>query len=372
MLVANDGPDDAANLSFDVYSSLASVTNSLRAVGDQGAKVVPFTVEAGTAQLIHVEFIAPNENADTITFVLHGGTSKFAVTPTVEGTPAPIAPVTIAIAASRNLAEGVYKDMVRVSLLVAVIVILLSLFWFRRVDPRRRKAKEEAGKIADRETGGRFGIFRGVIFPASKDWSFSNNFTTNITALGAVLGIILSATGVFTHILPGLNVADLTGANLLLLAVLGLAPILFAVGSCSVELSDLRTPPASEDPKDKVPEDETGRAEAAKRVSLSGTRTWAVLLASLVVLYVIACELYLIWVLVGMSQIPGWVKVFLPRRRRSCGAAIVVYSISTLVDMRCTQPQMPAQAGAVEKARAAGVPEHYLQPPTKRIPVRII
>ena len=59
-------------------------------------------------------------------------------------------------------------------------------------------------------------------------WSFKDSWLTNITALGAVLGSILSATGVVDDLIPGIPAAHVLGMSLLFGFIVLSAPLVYA------------------------------------------------------------------------------------------------------------------------------------------------
>jgi len=61
---------------------------------------------------------------------------------------------------------------------------------------------------------GKFGKL-GAVVATGSSWSFSSSWLTNITALGAVLGTVLGATGFLADVLPGTDTGRFTGLSVL-------------------------------------------------------------------------------------------------------------------------------------------------------------
>lgn len=62
---------------------------------------------------------------------------------------------------------------------------------------------------------------------ANGKWSFSESWASNITALGAVLGTVLGATGYITEAFANYSVGQFVGLNLLFGALVLLAPVVY-------------------------------------------------------------------------------------------------------------------------------------------------
>ena len=86
---------------------------------------------------------------------------------------------------------------------------------------------------------GKFGKWRDVVATGSS-WSFSSSWLTNVTALGAVLGTVLGATGFLADVLPGTDTGRFTGLSVLFGAFVIAAPIVYSAASKWVFVSSSR------------------------------------------------------------------------------------------------------------------------------------
>ena len=72
----------------------------------------------------------------------------------------------------------------------------------------------------------KFGKLDALVATGSS-WSFSSSWLTNVTALGAVLGTVLGATGFLADVLPGTDTGRFTGLSVLFGAFVIAAPIIY-------------------------------------------------------------------------------------------------------------------------------------------------
>ncbi|MFD3833962.1 hypothetical protein, partial [Streptomyces sp. NPDC058621] len=71
--------------------------------------------------------------------------------------------------------------------------------------------------------------------PIDKPWKVDDNWLTNISTLGAILGTVLTTTGFVQDWLPGVTLGTLLGLNLLFSAMVLFAPVIYSA-SCKWEL----------------------------------------------------------------------------------------------------------------------------------------
>ncbi|WP_329214688.1 hypothetical protein OG257_36635 [Streptomyces sp. NBC_00683] len=73
--------------------------------------------------------------------------------------------------------------------------------------------------------------------PIEVPWSPKDSWVTNITALGAILGVVLTATGVLQKWLPGISVGHFLTLNLLFAGLILFAPVVYSA-SCTYALHE--------------------------------------------------------------------------------------------------------------------------------------
>ena len=60
------------------------------------------------------------------------------------------------------------------------------------------------------------------------DWKYTDSWATNVTAVGAILGTVLSTGGFLSSALPGVSAVSFTALNLVFLGMIAAAPLVFA------------------------------------------------------------------------------------------------------------------------------------------------
>lgn len=139
------------------------------------------------------------------------------------------------------------------------------------------------------------------IFPAAS-WSFTGSLASSLTAVGAILGLFLAASGFLSEVLPGLSTGVFVAANIGFLLVIALAAVAY-----------------------KASHDGLGRPTYLALLIATGVTLWAVI-----------GELVALAVLVGRGGLPApWIWI-------AGGVIIVLLALfvrsSTLEVLRAPQP----------------------------------
>jgi hypothetical protein len=103
------------------------------------------------------------------------------------------------------------------SLIAAAAAFVMTFVSWRRVKVNRR---DDGLATKERPPLGY------VVFPGAS-WSFTGSWATSLTGVGAILGLILSASGLLSDVLPGLAVGLIAGVNIAYLLLVGLAALVF-------------------------------------------------------------------------------------------------------------------------------------------------
>jgi hypothetical protein len=321
ILVENDG--------------LAASRPTIAAYASLGGQVTPATsatilpssptdIAAFGATLLNTRVEFASANADKITIVLTVATESGVSVP----------PVFASLSLTHGLRTAGYEWALACAAGLAILVMLLHVTLFRREkvpDPATMKVGE--AKLFRR-------IWRGTIFPPSSDWTFSGNWTTSVSALGAVLGTVLASTGVLTDIVPGLDTGRLLGTSILLVALLLLLPLIYTSGA---KQTDVTFQP-------------TG-ADKPTVVKVSGVAPPAVLLSAFVSMFVTLAELGLIGALINEASLAsqawlnGVLKIAITALLALAAVCLAIYALRTLDSLRAQLPTAPEPAAKPKRAQ---------------------
>ena len=207
-MILNTGTAPAA-ITFTASLDVSTAPCANPAVIVTSDQPVPITVQAG-ASVAPVLTITMTQYCPGIdgTIIVAGGSGatpaslRFALTNSVQGTEYwyPVA---------AGLGAGI------LFLIVMLIVIVVGA------------QHGKSGKLGD-------------VVATGSSWSFSSSWLTNITALGAVLGTVLGATGFLADVPPGTDTARFTGLSVLFGALVIAAPIVYAAASKWMFVASLR------------------------------------------------------------------------------------------------------------------------------------
>jgi hypothetical protein len=147
-------------------------------------------------------------------------------------------------------------------------------------------------------------------------WSFKDSWATNLTAIGAVFGTVLSATGVLDELLPGFELTSFTAMNLVFGAIVVLAPLVYAA---------------------------LGRRETKDGTLLTRGSRVGLFFAAAMTLWAVYAQLFLLWVLIdhtnlGVTDGRGLFTLFV-----AGWIAVGVYSVRSLSTVVAAEAQ-PAPA----------------------------
>ena len=161
---------------------------------------------------------------------------------------------------------------------------------------------------------GNFGNL-GAVVATGSSWSFSSSWLTNITALGAILGTVLGATGFLTDILPGTDTGRFTGLSVLFGAFVIAAPIVYSAASKWVFVS-----PSGGNPSPNASD------SADTLVSLG--RVWGVIAAAAVTVAGVIGELGTLVTLTNTTQDDNATKEFVYAMLAAAAVITVCYSVA--------------------------------------------
>jgi hypothetical protein len=162
---------------------------------------------------------------------------------------------------------------------------------------------------------GKFGKL-GAVVATGSSWSFSSSWLTNITALGAVLGTVLGATGFLADVLPGTDTGRFTGLSVLFGAFVIAAPIVYTATSKWVFASSSGGNP-----------DPNGNGGAADTLVSMG-RVWGVIAAAAVTLAGVVGELGTLVTLTNTAQGDDAAKDFVFAMLAAAAVITVCYSVA--------------------------------------------
>jgi hypothetical protein len=233
---AEGGSSDAASLSVAGPSPFTAQLSSPSNTGSRSATIHPVILNTGTAPA-SVTFSASLDvstgncanptvtvKSDQITpITLAAGASvapMLSITmtqycPGVDGTiivmgGADATPTSLRFALTNSVQETEYWYPIAVGLGAGLLFLVVMLVLVA--------ASSKFGKLGD-------------VVATGSSWSFSSSWLTNITALGAVLGTVLGATGFLADILPGTDTGRFTGLSVLFGALVIAAPIVYSTAS---------------------------------------------------------------------------------------------------------------------------------------------
>ncbi|MEV5972224.1 hypothetical protein [Streptomyces sp. NPDC051921] len=131
---------------------------------------------------------------------------------------AAVAPATIRFSLVRGVEEDPeYENALGGATLLALLALFLMIL------PGRWLWAEVAPK------------WRSKRLPIDVPWGAKDSWVTNITALGALLGTVLAATGVIQEWLPGISLSRFLTMNLLFGGLILIAPVIYSA-SCTYRL----------------------------------------------------------------------------------------------------------------------------------------
>lgn len=150
----------------------------------------------------------------------------------------------------------------------------------------------------------------GATVATGPSWSFSSSWLTSITALGAILGTVLGATGFLADVLPGTPTGRFVGLSLLFGGFVITAPIIYSAASKWVFDNSSGTPGAGTD------------------TLIAKGRVWGVITATAVTVAGVIGELGTLLILAKTSQDDATVKDFISALLVVAGAVTLYYSAS--------------------------------------------
>lgn len=166
---------------------------------------------------------------------------------------------------------------------------------------------------------GKFGTL-GAVVATGSGWSFSSSWLTNITALGAVLGTVLGATGFLADVLPGTDTGRFTGLSVLFGAFVIVAPIIYTATSKWVFVSSSGGNP-------RPNPNPAGNGSAADTLVSMG-RVWGVIAAAAVTLAGVVGELGTLVTLANTAQGDDAAKDFVFAMLAAAAVITVCYSVA--------------------------------------------
>ena len=161
----------------------------------------------------------------------------------------------------------------------------------------------------------KFGNLDALVATGSS-WSFSSSWLTNITALGAVLGTVLGATGFLADVLPGTDIGRFTGLSVLFGAFVIAAPIIYTAASKWTFVSASGANP-----------NPNGNGGAAGNWVSTG-RVWGVIAAAAVTLAGVVGELGTLVTLTNTTQGDDAAKDFVFAMLAAAAVITVCYSVA--------------------------------------------
>lgn len=156
----------------------------------------------------------------------------------------------------------------------------------------------------------------GDTVATGSSWSFSSSWLTNITALGAVLGTVLGATGFLADVLPGTDTGRFTGLSVLFGALVIAAPIIYTAASKWVFV-----PSSGGNPHPN------GNGSATDTLASMG-RVWGVIAAAAVTLAGVVGELGTLVTLTNTTQGDDPAKDFVFAMLAAAAVITVCYSVA--------------------------------------------
>jgi hypothetical protein len=180
----DDASGDCALTTKDISVTADGKTDLALPVGDAEAPTVTMTMPVACA-------------GSSGTLVVTGG--------------AGVTPVALRFTLGRDVKESVYWLPVICSLAAAALFLAVMLLVI----------------CLKRET---FGGLRDAVATGSS-WSSSDSWLTNVAAVGAILGTVLSATGFLPAVLPGVSTGRFVGLSLLFGAFIVMAPVIYSAVS---------------------------------------------------------------------------------------------------------------------------------------------
>jgi len=163
----------------------------------------------------------------------------------------------------------------------------------------------------------------GAVVATGSSWSFSSSWLTNITALGAVLGTVLGATGFLADVLPGTDTGRFTGLSVLFGAFVIAAPIIYAAASKWLFVSSGGNPNPNPNPNPQP----NGNGSAADTLVSMG-RVWGVIAAAAVTLAGVIGELGTLVTLTNTTQGDDAAKDFVYAMLATAAVITVCYSVA--------------------------------------------
>lgn len=161
---------------------------------------------------------------------------------------------------------------------------------------------------------GKFGKL-GAVVATGSSWSFSSSWLTNITALGAVLGTVLGATGFLADVLPGTDTGRFTGLSVLFGALVIAAPIVYSTASKWVFVSSSGGSPSL-------------NADPSTDTLVSVGRVWGVIAAAAVTVAGVIGELGTLVTLTDTTQGDDTAKDFVYAMLAVAAVIAVCYSVA--------------------------------------------
>ena len=319
---AGGGSPDAASLSVAGPNPFPAQLSSPSKTGSRSATIHPVILNTGTAPA-SVTFSASLDASDgncanpTITvtsdqpspITLAAGASAAPVLtmtmnqycPGIDGTiivmgGAGASPTSLRFALTNSVQESEYWYPIAAGLGAGILFLVVML-------------------ILVGACPGKFGKL-GAVVATGSSWSFSSSWLTNITALGAVLGTVLGATGFLADVLPGTDTGRFTGLSVLFGAFVIAAPIVYTATSKWVFASSSGGNP-----------DPNGNGGAADTLVSMG-RVWGVIAAAAVTLAGVVGELGTLVTLTNTAQGDDAAKDFVFAMLAAAAVITVCYSVA--------------------------------------------
>lgn len=203
ILISNQGTLEATDIAVSgLFANGDDFTPTLTVGGE---KVAQFSLDPNEDMAVRITFEWSHEDSDTGQLVVKGSTESAATT-------ASFPPTTVPFQIREILPASVFEHVIVWSLVIALVVMLATVLILRSGAGRPKNAPRP--KLGDR------------IAP-QKTWTFSGSWASSITALGAILGTVLAATGFLTDVVPGLSIGMFAAISLLFGFLVLLGPVVY-------------------------------------------------------------------------------------------------------------------------------------------------
>jgi hypothetical protein len=186
---------------------------------------------------------------------------------------------------------------------------------------------------------------RNEILAVDSSWSFKDSWLTNFSALGAILGTLLAASGLFDEIMPGVSTAYFLGLNVLFGGLVLSAPVIYAAASV------WRTDPSKPTRDDAPPEVEA----SGQKPAVAKGRVLGILLGTSLTVWGVSGQLFTLILLTWATNVDLWVKYVLTMLLLAALIVVVWYAVgwsrgvtrgSAASDRAATSPPASAATSA--------------------------